>query len=414
MKIIEVRSHLMQAGAPPHTGWTAQGQTALSSSRNWCFVTLHTDAGLVGTGEGSGWPRLVAVALQDLAHLLVGEDAADIERLGQKLRVAIMGHGQTGTVGSGALAAIDMALWDLLGQQVGVPVCQLLGGRTRPRVPYYTHAADAASAMAAVGRGVRAVKLGGIADIVDRAFAVRAAVGPEIDLMVDLHGPPWLNAADAVAIGRALEPLNLLFLEDPVAPDNLDGWRRVRSQVALPLAAGERCATLADMRPFIDERLLDVLQPDTGRFGGLTQMRKLAGWAEAYGLLIAPHSGSLGPVAEFAAVHLLAAIPNALMLERMEPDWEGRPRAINTALAAEGGQLAVPQAPGLGVQINADFVAAHPVQRNTAVPTGGWNAGTEHEAVYLQARRPRTAITRRRRESEGVGKGENGNTGSHD
>lgn len=170
---------------------------------------------------------------------------------------------------------------------------------------------------------MRAVKVGGIAGVVERAFAVRGAIGPDIDLMVDLHGPPWLSAADAVAIGRALEPLNLLFLEDPVAPDNMDGWRRVRDKVALPLAAGERLATLADMRPFIDERLLDVLQPDTGRFGGLTQMRKLAGMAEAHGLTIAPHSGSLGPVAEFAAVHLLAAIPNALMLERMEPDWSG-------------------------------------------------------------------------------------------
>jgi len=393
MKITEVRSHLMQAGAPPHTGWTAQGQTALASSRNWCFVTVHTDAGPVGTGEGSGWPRLVAGAVQDLAHLLVGEDAADIERLAQKLRVAIMGHGQTGTVGMGALSAIDMALWDLKGQLLGAPVFQLLGGQTRRRVPYYTHASDVNSALSAVERGVRAIKLGGIPNIVERSFAVRAAVGPDIDLMVDLHGPPWLNAADAVAIGRAMEPLNLLFLEDPVAPDNLDGWRRVRNQVALPLAAGERCATLADMRPFIDEHLLDVLQPDTGRFGGLTQMRKLAGWAEAHGLLIAPHSGSLGPVAEFAAVHLLAAIPNALMLERMEPDWAERPQAITTALLSAGGHLAVPDAPGLGVKINLDFVAAHPSQRNTALPTGGWNPGTDGETVYLQARRPRAPIT---------------------
>lgn len=394
MKISQVRCHLMQAGAPAHTGWTATGRSALAGNRNWLFVTVHTDAGVVGTGEGSGWPRVVAQAIADLEHLLVGEDPFDIERLGQKLRVAMMGHGQTGTVGGGALAAIDTALWDIKGQVLGTSVANLLGGTVRKQVPYYTHAADVETALAAVARGVRAVKVGGIVGIVERTHAIRAAIGPEIDLMVDLHGPPWLAAADAVAIGRALEPLNLLFLEEAVAPDNLDGWRRVREQVALPLAAGERLATLAEMRTFVEERLLDVLQPDTGRFGGLTQMRKLAGLAEAHGLTIAPHSGSLGPVAEFAAVHLLSAIPNALVLERMEPDWAGRCETLATALVAREGQLDVPQGPGLGVQINEAFVAAHPSVRNAGLPAGGWNPGTATETVYLQARRQRATLTR--------------------
>jgi galactonate dehydratase len=393
MKITDIRCHLMQAGPPAHTGWTATGTSALKGSRNWLFVTVHTDAGLVGTGEGSGWPRVVAAAVEDLRPHLLGERAADIERLTQKLRVLMMGHGQVGVTGMGALAAIDMALWDLKGQALNTPVANLLGGHTRDRVPYYCHASNIETATAAVARGVRAVKVGGIQGVVERAFAVRGAIGPDIDLMVDLHGPPWLTAADAVAIGRALEPLNLLFLEDPVAPDNMDGWHRVRDKVALPLAAGERLATLADMRPFIDERLLDVLQPDTGRFGGLTQMRKLAGLAEAHGLTIAPHSGSLGPVAEFAAVHLLAAIPNALMLERMEPDWPGRAHAVRTSLECSDGHITAPLSPGLGVQIDEAFVAAHPSQSNTAVPSGGWNDGTEGETLYLQARRPRAGIT---------------------
>lgn len=394
MKITRVCCHLMQAGAPPHTGWTATGRSALAGNRNWLFVTVHTDAGVVGTGEGSGWPRVVAQAIADLEHLLLGEDPFAIERLGQKLRVAMMGHGQVGTVGGGVLAAIDTALWDIKGQALGTSVANLLGGLVRTQVPYYTHAADVDTALAAVARGVRAVKVGGIEGIVERTHAIRAAVGPDIDLMVDLHGPPWLAAADAVAIGRALEPLNLLFLEEAVAPDNLDGWRRVRDQVALPLAAGERLATLAEFRPFVEERLLDVLQPDTGRFGGPTQMRKLAGLAEAHGLTIAPHSGSLGPVAEFAAVHLLAAIPNALVLERMEPDWAGRAETLSTALVARDGHLEVPEGPGLGVRIDEAFVAAHPSVRNAGLPGGGWNAGTEHEAVYLQARRRRTSLTR--------------------
>jgi len=392
MKITDIRCHLMQAGAPPHTGWTSTGKSALSSSRNWLFVAVHTDEGLVGTGEGSGWPRVVAAAVEDLRHFLIGENPADIERLSQKLRVAMMGHGQTGVVGGGAIAAIDIALWDLKAQRLGTPVADLLGGQTRKTVPYYVHASDAGTAREAVARGIRAVKVGGIAGIVERAHEIREAIGPDVDLMVDLHGPPWLSGADAVAIGRALEPLHLLFLEEPVSPENLDGWRLVRDKVNLPLAGGERLGTLSEMCALIDERLVDVLQPDTGRFGGLTQMKKLAAIAEAHGLVIAPHSGSLGPVAEFAAVHLLASIPNALMLERLEPDWSGRGDAIQAQLEFSSGKISVPQSPGLGVRINEAFVNAQPSTRNTAIAGGGWNEGTADESVYMQVRRGRARM----------------------
>jgi galactonate dehydratase len=392
MKITEIRCHLMQAGAPPQTGWTATGKSVLAVSRNWLFVTVATDAGLTGTGEGSGWPRVVGSAVEDLSNLLVGEDAREIERLWQRMRVAIMAHGQTGVVGMGAINAIDMALWDIKAQALGVPLYELLGGRTRAAVPYYVHAASPQAARAAVAAGVKAVKIGGLAGVVDRAFAIREAVGPEVDLMCDLHGPPWLSPADAVAIGRALEPLNLLFLEEPVAPDDMRGWRLVRDKVALPLAGGERLATLQDMLPFFQEGLLDVVQPDTGRFGGLTQMKKLAGLAEAHAVSVAPHSGSLGPVAEVAAVHLLSAIPNALVLERMQPDWEGRGRVLASGLQVGEGVLGLDDAPGLGVQLDTGFIASHPSRRNVGVAAGGWNAGTDHESVYLQARRPRANI----------------------
>lgn len=384
----------MQAGAPPHTGWTATGKTSLATSRNWLFVTLHTEDGRIGVGEGSGWPRVVRAAVEDLRCLLVGEDAGQIERITQRIRVATMGHGQTGVVASGALAAIDTALWDLKAQSLGVPIFELLGGLTRDAVHYYTHASSPETALEAVSHGVRGIKVGGIKDVVERAYAIRAAVGDDVDLMVDLHGPPWLSAADAIAIGRALEPLNLLFLEEPVAPDDLAGWRRVRDKVALPLAGGERFGTLADMLPFMTEGLLDVVQPDTGRFGGLTQMRKLAGMAEAHGIQVAPHSGSLGPVAEFAAVHLLASIPNALALERLEPDWSQREEVLTSRLQSSGGRIEIPRSPGLGTGVNTEFVQRYPSQQNVAIATGAFNPGTEQETPYLQPRRPRAGITR--------------------
>lgn len=385
----------MQAGGPPHTGWSATGKSVLATHRNWLFVTVHTDSGLVGTGEGSGWPRVVYGAVQEMREVLLGEDARHIERITQRLRVATMGHGLPGVVAMGAIAAIDTALWDLKGQHLGTPVADLLGGMVREKVPYYVHAADVETAKSAVARGVRALKVGGLKDVVERAHAIRAAVGPEIDLMVDLHGPPWLVASDAVAIGRELEPLNLLFLEEPVAPDDLDGWHKVRDKLALPLASGERLATLAEMRQLIDARLIDVVQPDTGRFGGLTQMRKLAALAEAHGLMVAPHSGSLGPVAEVAAVHFLSSIPNALILERMDPDWEGRARVLRSNLQALDGHIRVPQEAGLGSAIDEAFVRAHPSERNLAIASGGWNPGTEQESLYLQARRQRAHIHRK-------------------
>lgn len=394
-RITAIHTHLMQAGGPPQTGWSATGKSALASSRNWLFVTVHTDDGRIGCGEGSGWPRVVATAVEGLGDFLVGEPVLSVERLHQRMRTALMGHGQVGTVGGGAIAAIDMALWDLRAQALGVPVCQLLGGPLRERVPYYTHASSVASAEAAVARGVQAIKVGGIAGVVERAYAIRAAVGPDIDLMVDLHGPPWLNAADAIAIGRELEPLGLLFLEEPVASDDLPGWRRVRDKLALPLATGERLSTLAEMLPFITEGLVDVVQPDTGRFGGLTQMRKLAAIAEAHSLQFAPHSGSLGPLAEFAAVHLLGALPNGLVLERMDPDWSERDTVITQTLAIADGHIAVPTAPGLGTAIAAERIAQFPSQRNLAIASGGYHPGTEAESLTLQARRQRLQLFRK-------------------
>ncbi|HYW55351.1 MAG TPA: mandelate racemase/muconate lactonizing enzyme family protein [Polaromonas sp.] len=391
MKITAIRRHLMQAGAPGHTGWSSTGKSSLATGRNWFFITIETDSGLIGTGEGSGWPRVVAAAVEDLSHILIGENVSDIERISQKVRVALMGHGNTGVVGMGALAAIDMALWDLNAQALGVPVSRLLGGTIRSQVPYYVHASDVASAKAAVAEGVRAIKVGGLKDVVERAFAIRAAVGDDIDMMVDLHGPPWLTAADAVAIGRDLERLHLLFLEEAVAPDDMAGWKRVRDKVALPLAGGERLASLAEMRPFLENGLLDVVQPDTGRFGGLTQMKKLAAMAEACSVMVAPHSGSLGPVAEFAAIHLLSAIPNGLMLERLNPDWAGRADAIHGSLPGIDGTVAVPQGPGLGVTLNLDFISQYPSQKNIAIATGGWNPDTESETVLTQMRRPRAS-----------------------
>jgi galactonate dehydratase len=400
MKIEEIRTYLMQVGAPPLSAWAADGsfgshEAAAPSSRNWLFVRVVTDQGITGIGECSGWPRVVETAVKDLAHLLIGEDPADIERLCQKMHIAMMGHGLTGVVGWGAMSGLEMALWDIKGKVLETPVWNLLGGRLRDRIRIYSHAGTPAVAQGLLERGITAVKVGGVARPVAKVAAIREALGARVDIMVDLHGPPWLTPADAIRMGRALEPFDVLFLEDPIAPENVEGYRRIRDQLPIPLAAGERMAAIWGLRTLIEQELIDVVQPDTGRAGGIGQLRKIAAMAEAHYISVAPHSGSLGPVAEYAALHFLASIPNCFMLERIEDDWPVRHQVIVPALHSVDGHLTVPDRPGLGVDIDEAVVAGHPSTFNVAVPivesAESYEPGTFREHVYYQSRLRRSA-----------------------
>jgi galactonate dehydratase len=397
MRIVEIRTFLMQAQFPPEDAYATADRSgpagrvvSQSGSRNWLFLKVYTDAGITGVGECSGWPRVVERAVQDLSTLLIGEDPGNIERLWQKMFGAIMGHGMTGVVGAGALSGIDMALWDIKGKVLGTPVWNLLGGKVRDRIRVYGHANTPEVALGLKARGITAVKTGGVARIVEKVDAIRRAVGDDMDVMVDLHGPPWMTTKDAIVAGRALEPYDLLFFEDPIAPENAEALARIQDQVAIPIAAGERFATIWGLRALIERDLVDVVQPDTGRCGGISQLMKIAAMAEAHHITVAPHSGSLGPIAEFAALHVLAAIPNTLILERLEDDWPGRYEVTDPVPRTVSGYLPVPDRPGLGVDIVEDAVARYPSQRNVAVSgsadNGAYEPGTFDEQVYFQTR----------------------------
>ncbi len=397
MKITEIRTYLMHAGAPSLKTWAADGSFGaqgfsknLTGTRNWLFVKVFTDEGITGIGECSGWPRVIETAVQDLSRLLIGEDPTHIERLWQKMMIAIMGHGMTGTVGAGAINGIDMALWDIKGKKLGVPVWNLLGGKVRDRIRCYAHAKTPEAALSLRERGYTAFKCGGVSDPVRLVATLREAVGDTMDIAIDLHGPPWLTPSDATQVCRALEPYKLMWVEDPIAPENLEGFHRIRQHSSVTLAAGERQATIFGERELIEQGLVDVIQPDTGRAGGITQMKKIAAIAEAHHVMLAPHSGSLGPVAEYAALHILASVPNGYILERIEDDWDGRARTIVPHPQQKDGYLAVPDAPGLGCDIDEDFVAAHPSEANISIPvteaSGSYAPGTYHEHVYVQPR----------------------------
>jgi galactonate dehydratase len=372
MKITEIKTYLMHAG----TGDALAGGWA---RRNWLFVKVFTDEGIYGVGEASGWPRVVETAIHDLTPILIGENPMNIERIWQKMFIAMMGHGMTGIVGGGALTGVEMALWDIKGKALGVPVWNLLGGKIRDEIRMYAHAGNAETALKMVERGYTGIKAGGVKNPLQQVKEIREAVGPDVDIMIDVHGPPWLTVSDAISLGKALEEFNLLFYEDPVAPENIESIARVRRHVDIPLAAGERHANIYGLRELIERELVDVVQPDTGRAGGLMQMKKQAAMAEVHGIGFAPHDGSLGPVAEMAAVHLLATLPNFLILEHREDDVPQRYEVMVPQPEIVKGSIIVPDTPGLGVDIVEEAIARYPSSGNISAPE-------MDEYVYVQAR----------------------------
>ena len=375
MKIEKIDTFLMNAAPPDAGGWAA---------RNWLFVKIHTDTGIYGVGEASGWPRVVETAIRDLTPLLIGEDPRQIEKLWHKMLAAMMGHGMTGIVGAGALSGIEIALWDIKGKALGVPVWELLGGKMRDRVRIYTHAHTTERARVLVEEGYTAIKTGGVSNCVETVAAIRGEVGPDVDLMVDVHGPPWLTTRDAIALGQALEAFDLLFYEDPVAPENIEAIARVAGAVDLPIAAGERHATMWGARELIEREIVDVIQPDTGRAGGLSQMKKIAAMAEAHYITMAPHDGSLGPVAEMAAVHLMATLPNFLILEHLADDVPQRYEVMTGHPVIEESHMVVPEAPGLGVDIDEEAIAQYPSEGNVSMPEN------TYDYQYFYARHARS------------------------
>ena len=382
MKITQIETFLVDAAPPEEGGWGA---------RNWLFVRVQTDEGIHGVGEASGWPRVVETAIQDLTPIAVGEDPFSIERIWSKMLCAIMTHGMTGIVGSGAMTGIEMALWDIKGKALGVPVWQLLGGKMRDSVRVYAHAHTSERARELVNRGYTAIKTGGLPNCEPSLIEIRQEVGESIDLMVDIHGPPWLTTRDAIALGKRLEQYNLLFYEDPVAPENVEAIRRVAEAVDIPIAAGERHATIWGVRELIEREIVDVVQPDTGRAGGLMQMKKIAAMAEAHSISVAPHDGSLGPVAEMAAVHLMATLPNFLILEHLEDDVPQRYEMMTGQPEIENGHMTVPDTPGLGVDIVQEVIARYPSNGNITPPddTYGYSYvyAREQRAKWLKGER---------------------------
>ena len=343
----------------------------------WLLLRIYCEDGTVGLGEGGvhGWQRPTQTMLETMAPYLVGKDPSPIEHHYQWL---YRSSHFMGAVVQGALSAIDIALWDIKGKRLGVPIYDLMGGQTRQRVRCYMHVtgdtleALAADARAKTDQGFTAVRFSPFApdyylhksysewtdEAVRRVGAVRQAVGPGVDLCVEIHRQ--MSPAEGVWLGRRLEQFNPYFYEDPMLPDSPAIMGQVQAQCNIPIATGERFTTLFEYQQLIAAQGAAYVRPDVCLCGGLTGSKKVAALAEAHHIKVIPHN-PLSPVSTAACVQLDAAIPNFALQEYTGEAEPPKSDLLVEPLELIDGYLTVPEGPGLGIALN-EAALSHPVQ----------------------------------------------------
>lgn len=357
--------------------------------RNWIFVRVDTDCdGLYGWGEATlEWKtRAVDGAIRDLEPLIVGQDPRDIEQL-----VRIMtkhSFWRLGVIGMSAISGIEQALWDIFGKSVDLPVWRLLGGKVRDRVKVYTHLGMgdmravyesmqvdvlAERARAVVESGYRALKAVFIPYThytaspkdIDHAArmmeSLRAAVGPDIEILVDFHGRP-ASVGAAVAYIEAIAPGAPTFVEEVLPPGDNLALAQVAAKSRVPIATGERLVELDEFDELLRHRAVDILQPDICHCGGLLAARKIAAMAQAASTGLAPHN-PLGPIAGAAALHFAISTPNHVIQEEMVGAVPWYSEVVRGPIRMVDGYWQLPEAPGLGIEVDEAVCKAHPFQQ---------------------------------------------------
>ena len=350
---------------------------------NWVFVKVYTDEGIDGVGEATLEYKEKALigAVEHIKEYLVGKNPLDIEKHWHAIYRDAYWRG--GAVLMSALSAVEMALWDILGKSLGVPVYQLLGGKVNDKVRIYVNGWFAGAkepeefaekAKIAVQKGITAMKwdpfgknyLNISGAELDKALrniaAVRDAVGNDVDLLIEGHGR--FNIPTAVKIAKELEQFKPMFFEEPVPPDNLDALKTVRDKSPVAISAGERLYTRWDYRPLFDKMAADYIQPDISHAGGIMELKKIAAEAESRYIPFAPHNPS-GPIANAATLQLAATCPNFEILEIMYSDVEWRADVTNEELEYSDGYITIPDKGGLGIEINEEECLKHPYQPHT-------------------------------------------------
>ena len=355
------------------------------------YVKVETDEGITGVGElhpasgTGGTPFVPRAAVEYCAEYLVGKDPGHIERHWQHMFRRQLFRG--GSDMMAAIGAIDIALWDIKGKALNKPVYELLGGPVREKVRLYTHLggntpeALAEEAAARVEEGFTALRVYPFGDFgnsdfeeglglenmsftgmqnnaVERIAAVREAAGPDCDIMIDVVNR--LTPAEAIGLGRALEPFNLYFYEDPIEPENMDQWGWVAQQQPIPLAMGERLYTVYQFRDLMKHQGAAFVRPDLSLAGGITNVKKIAALAEAAYVGVVPHN-PLSCVLTAACVQIDAAVHNISVQEYPYDDDKGiKAELVQEPLKRVGGYLEVPTKPGIGIELNEEAFKHYP------------------------------------------------------
>lgn len=347
---------------------------------NWVFVKVITDSGLYGVGEATLEYRepTVVQAIKELERYLVGKDPHNIEAFWHDAYRDAYWRG--GVVLMSALAGVEMALWDIKGKALGVPVYQLLGGKVRDSVKCYANAWFAGAkkpeefaqkAKIAVKNGFSGLKWDPFGkeylnidpkhlnEALDCIAAVKDAVGDQVHLIIEGHGR--FNVPTAVRIGNALEKFGILWFEEPIPPDDKKGIAWVRSKIATPVSGGERLYSRFEYADYLRMECADFWQPDVSHAGGIMEVRKIAAMAESHYIPVCPHNPS-GPVANAATLQLAACIPNFYLLETMANDIPWRSDVSTEKVKFENSEMFIPDLPGLGIDINEEEIAKHPYE----------------------------------------------------
>ena len=347
----------------------------------YLFTKVHTDEGIMGVGESGAWGHLEAseAAIKKFGRYLVGKDPLRIEHHWQYMYRS--GHFRGAAI-MGAISALDIALWDIAGKHFGVPVHQLLGGKTRDKARVYYHVfGDTKEKLV---QGIKDAKLEGFTavghltpfldeardlpffkthvdkmrDAIDTVGAYRDAVGDDVDLCIEIHRR--LTPAEAIVLARGIEPFHPFFYEDPILPDNFDAMGLVAQHIAIPIATGERIHTIHEFEMLLKRGAVQYIRPDVCMAGGITHTKKIAAIAEAHYVGVVPHN-PLSPISTAACLQIAASIPNFAIQEL--PTGEHEPpksEIVKTAVQVENGFLIVPDAPGIGVELADDAQERHP------------------------------------------------------